>query len=1163
MIFYFILLFGSIFGVITQPLPQQRPTIRILNGTSIELGCEPAELLVRTHMAPDFENPQLVRRLDWFHDDSLVASYQQDVVTDISRQWWVAGTRYELKKPFYDLKINPALPEDSGIYRCRLETDPLFAEDETGINIPVLVMVRPPAPAKPQLTASTENSLTISWTQSAGAAHRPVLRYSILVNRMDDESLRVVTTKDNQTTTVIDSLLPYTRYGLSVRAENPAGTSEFGPESVFRTLGEAPREPPMIQLLRNGTIGCVDVVWRNAPTDHNGRPVLGFRIMVHRIGSGAMREWYVKNHRQSLCSLEPDADYKLSIESDNGFGYSPAQTVNFHTEDSIPEGPPESVEVRPLTGDTVLILWKEPATPNGRVVSYQIYFQNVNSKLPCSMVRLMVNQDSSKTFAYNLTKLDPSTTYRISLTASTSKGESDKSAPVSVTTDYALPNPPRITGVDYKCGTDVLVHWTNESSPISFYKIFLENKSNTKVYNTTDSAMALTGLQPGTKYSIRLTSVLGSKYSNLTFFESALSKHQVFTIDQSKCVVQSSICTPKNENCEKVSMAGVERKPRGVSLLFILTMMASFVILIFLFTFFMKRRCSWVKKILEKADEKGGQETMSLVYDTETSETTSSTAVIVSRFDTYFTEMSRNENEGFRRQFEDIEADSEVQSEESLEEIMNSDQRLKNRYRNIGAVEKTRIKIIDSNSDDGYINANYIDSVEEKNVYIATQAPLPHTFDDFYGMIWQEKCNVIVVITNLVEDGKRKCDQYWPSSTKAPLVFGHLTVTLTAEMPNANFVHRILTLKSSKCFVPERTVHQVHLTSWPDHGTPKTVFPLLSFLNYVADIQSNGPIVVHCSAGVGRSGSFILIDSMRRHLLVCDHINIFGHLKHIRRQRQRLVQTLDQYIFCHRVVRELIKHGITRQSVPNFSNYLKFLYHQVLPDGRTRLQMQYEEVCRCPDIPQCVVPPGYVVLPGYHRSDEFLVGNWSRECSDLWNLLWERKCQTAVLFGSDAEVGDFFRSVPHRSKTESNSNSVQIRRKTVSIQPDSFELVVRKQNEEHILLKKGNEELCIRIVRLKPADLELHTWTELERIQDQLIDCHRCQMLFIDPSNSAMPYVVCALQSAACQLEQERFVDVLQFLSAYRERRCGCWTAQSNIEYIYEKVLELTTLHRP
>lgn len=99
-------------------------------------------------------------------------------------------------------------------------------------------------------------------------------------------------------------------------------------------------------------------------------------------------------------------------------------------------------------------------------------------------------------------------------------------------------------------------------------------------------------------------------------------------------------------------------------------------------------------------------------------------------------------------------------------------------------------------------------------------------------------------------------------------------------------------------------------------------------------------------------------------------------------------------------------------------------------------------------------------------------------------------------------------------------------------------------------------------MRLKPSELELHTWAEIERIQDQATH-HRARTMLVDPSNSAMPFVICCLQSIACQLEQERFVDVLNFLALYRLQCCGCWQSQSNIEYIYEKVLELIQLHRP
>lgn len=97
---------------------------------------------------------------------------------------------------------------------------------------------------------------------------------------MDDENLRVIATKGNHTSVTVDSLLPYTRYKLSVRAENHAGNSEFGPEAVFRTLGEAPKEPPTIQMVRNGSSGCVDVAWANPNVDKSGKPVAGYRIMV-------------------------------------------------------------------------------------------------------------------------------------------------------------------------------------------------------------------------------------------------------------------------------------------------------------------------------------------------------------------------------------------------------------------------------------------------------------------------------------------------------------------------------------------------------------------------------------------------------------------------------------------------------------------------------------------------------------------------------------------------------------------------------------------------------------------------------------------------------------------------------------------------------------------
>lgn len=154
-------------------------------------------------------------------------------------------------------------------------------------------------------------------------------------------------------------------------------------------------------------------------------------------------------------------------------------------------------------------------------------------------------------------------------------------------------------------------------------------------------------------------------------------------------------------------------------------------------------------------------------------------------------------------------------------------------------------------------------SCNERNAYIATQAPLPSTFADFWGMIWQERSNVIVCITNMIEDGKvrdilslitaqlitlqRKCDQYWPATPDVPQQFGNYQVTLTSESINSHFSHRILELKIAKSMPPaERKIHQLHFRGWPDHGVPDSVMPLLNFIHYTSDIHSTGPVVVHC-----------------------------------------------------------------------------------------------------------------------------------------------------------------------------------------------------------------------------------------------------------------------------------------------------------------------------
>ncbi|KAI1726300.1 fibronectin type III domain-containing protein [Ditylenchus destructor] len=775
--------------------------LRMLNGTELILSCPPAELLIRTHMAPDFESPQLVRRLDWFQDSALVASYQQvgkisvkipqtqrcqmcdpagshlagkvhsiannrdflltafpcllnsfrvkditqmiinipfgtiffknlekhssksyskklaalifrravraggvlikfgvetgatpDVVSDINQQWWVAGTRYELRKPFYELRISPLLPQDSAVYKCRLDTDPLFAMDTNSASFALIVLVKPLSPSKPQITAYTDKSVTLAWTQSAGAAHRPILRYSILVSQVDDNNLRVLTTEGNKTIAVVPDLLPNTQYVFSVRAENSAGESGFGPETIFKTIGQAPTIGPKIVSVRNGTSGCIDVDWA-LPPESPDQNIVGYRIMVHRVGTGAMREWYVKGHKQSLCSLDFFTDYMLTIEADNGFGYSPSATSHFKTDQAAPDGPPESITVRAISSDTVSISWGEPATPNGAIISYQIYHKEHKSQRQHpTLVRLLVEPgELSKTFAYNVTKLEPMTAYKFRMSASTTKGEGEKSSPIQVVTDRQVPQPPQLTNISFGCvaGHAVQIEWS--PPPLTkaeqeygaklandvpyIYRLVVESIQTKErlVLNSTLNRIAVDNLKPNVRYSIFVYASLASLFNNQTYFESAPSKKEVFLIRKERCQLYSSICSPTNTNCQTISLPAMENNQSShmgghsatsISFLLLLFGVAITVALSMFFAWFLKRRCILFKEFLRRAEKRKDfkdnnhqnqlqeHETMSLVPGLESLDLAFGQTVTVLDFSAYCQKLTENSNEGYRIQFQ-------------------------------------------------------------------------------------------------------------------------------------------------------------------------------------------------------------------------------------------------------------------------------------------------------------------------------------------------------------------------------------------------------------------------------------------------------------------------------------------------------------------------------
>uniref|UniRef100_A0AAZ3RJV1 Tyrosine-protein phosphatase non-receptor type 13 n=1 Tax=Oncorhynchus tshawytscha TaxID=74940 RepID=A0AAZ3RJV1_ONCTS len=225
----------------------------------------------------------------------------------------------------------------------------------------------------------------------------------------------------------------------------------------------------------------------------------------------------------------------------------------------------------------------------------------------------------------------------------------------------------------------------------------------------------------------------------------------------------------------------------------------------------------------------------------------------------------------------------------------------KNRYKNIVPFDTTRV-ILGKNG--GYINANFINMpVKDENfMFIACQGPLPTTLGDFWQMIWEQKSNVIAMMTQEVEGGKVKCQRYWPDTPRtAEMVDERLQITLVKDQHLDNFVIRFIEVKDIQTEEIQRVTH-LNYTGWPDHGTPSQPEQLLTFISYMRHIHQSGPIITHCSAGIGRSGTLICVDVVLGLISKDADFDISDVVRNMRLQRQGMVQTEEQYIFCYQVI---------------------------------------------------------------------------------------------------------------------------------------------------------------------------------------------------------------------------------------------------------------------
>nr|KAF6332083.1 protein tyrosine phosphatase receptor type D [Pipistrellus kuhlii] len=402
--------------------------------------------------------------------------------------------------------------------------------------------------------------------------------------------------------------------------------------------------------------------------------------------------------------------------------------------------------------------------------------------------------------------------------------------------------------------------------------------------------------------------------------------------------------------------------------------------------------------------------------------------------------LKANDNLKFSQEYESIDPGQQFTWEHSNLEV----NKPKNRYANVIAYDHSRVLLsaIEGIPGSDYVNANYIDGYRKQNAYIATQGSLPETFGDFWRMIWEQRSATVVMMTKLEERSRVKCDQYWPS--RGTETHGLVQVTLLDTVELATYCVRTFALYKNGSS-EKREVRQFQFTAWPDHGVPEHPTPFLAFLRRVKTCNppDAGPMVVHCSAGVGRTGCFIVIDAMLERIKHEKTVDIYGHVTLMRAQRNYMVQTEDQYIFIHDALLEAVTCGNTEVPARNLYAYIQKLTQIETGENVTGMELEFKRLASSKahtsrfisaNLPcnkfknrlvnimpyettrVCLQPirgvegSDYInasFIDGYRQQKAYIAtqGPLAETTEDFWRMLWEHNSTIVVMLTKLREMG--------------------------------------------------------------------------------------------------------------------------------------------------------------
>uniref|UniRef100_A0A8D0GQE2 Phosphatidylinositol phosphatase PTPRQ n=1 Tax=Sphenodon punctatus TaxID=8508 RepID=A0A8D0GQE2_SPHPU len=787
----------------------------------------------------------------------------------------------------------------------------------------------------------------------------------------------------------VHGLKKFRCYRFKVAASTNAGYGSSSPWISTQTLPGPPDGPP-----ENVTVGAtsphsINISW-NEPLIITG-PTF-YLIEITSVDSDDYKATFVKTNDESktleISDLRPFTRYSVLVTAFTGDIYAAhiegksSTSAIVSTFETVPKDPPNNITFQKIPDEVTKfqVTFVPPSEPNGNIQVYQAVVYKDDDPTVVQIHNLSVIDKTSKSVTAMIEGLKGGHTYNVSVYAINSAGAGPK-IQLKITMDIKEPPRPNQKPVPvYDTSGTLLVtattitirmpvcYFTDDHGPIKKIQVLVaevgaQNEGNvTKWYNAyfkkprpyftnegfpnplcIEGKEGLSGKEE--IYVIGADTVCMIPGNEETICNGPLKPRKQYLFKFRATNVKGQFTD--SDYSDPIKTLGEGLSERAVEIILAVTLcILSLILLVDAIYAFARIRQkqkeggTYSPRDAEIIDTKFKLDQLITVTDMELKDERLTRPISKKSFLQHVEELCTNNNLKFQEEFSEL--------PKFLQDLASTDadlpwNRSKNRFPNIKPYNNNRVKLMSDASTPGsdYINASYVSGYLCPNEFIATQGPLPGTVGDFWRMVWETRAKTLVMLTQCFEKGRIRCHQYWPEDNKPVTVFGDIVITKLMEDIQIDWTIRDLKIeRHGDCMM----VRQCNFTTWPEHGVPETTASLIHFVKLIraSRAHDNTPMVVHCSAGVGRTGIYVALDHLTQHINHHDFVDIYGLVAELRSERMCMVQNLSQYIFLHQCILDLLTSKGSSHSIC-FVNYSALQKMDSLDAMEGDVELEWEE----------------------------------------------------------------------------------------------------------------------------------------------------------------------------------------------------------------------------